>query len=171
MAFKMWKNVQEVQRYQGMEEVSQIVSKGKKYAELESTAERLQAMLEMWQMDFAEDSELNTGGSLAKAQATARANINTVRLDAEEVAFKPIPHLGTLERLTSSAASQVTQIVTLGVFNVFAPAGAREFVALPAWAALADAVAPFAVTVDNTVGLYKVELHLPLRLKAPGFNP
>ena len=33
MAFKMWRDVQEVQRYEGMERVSELVEKGKKYAE------------------------------------------------------------------------------------------------------------------------------------------
>ena len=106
-------------------------------------------------MDLAEGSDLSTGGALAKAQARAAANISTVRLDPEEVAFKPVPHLGTMDRLTSQAVNQVQQVITSGVFNVFQPAGAREFVALPAWAALAEAVAPFAVTVGNT-GTLKV---------------
>lgn len=135
---------------QGMEAVVALVEKGRRYAEQETTVARLLAMFEMWQMDLAEGSELNTGGSLAKAEAMARANINTVRLDAEEIAFKPIPHLGPMDRLTTSAASQVQQIITMGLFNVFQPAGAREFVALPAWAALGEAAAPFAVTVGNT---------------------
>jgi len=42
--------------------------------------------------------------------ATARANINTVRLDADEIAFKPIPHLGSMERLTTGAVSAVQQV-------------------------------------------------------------
>ena len=135
--------------------VNELVAKGIKYAEQESTVERLNAMQEMWAMDLAEGSDLNTGGALAKAQARAAANINTVRLDPEEVAFKPVPHLGTMDRLTSQAVNQVQQVITSGVFNVFQPAGAREFVAVPAWAALAEAVAPFAVTVGNT-GTLKV---------------
>ena len=39
LAFKMWRDVQEVQRYQGMEAVMELVNKGKKYAENEESIE------------------------------------------------------------------------------------------------------------------------------------
>jgi hypothetical protein len=55
-----------------MEKVNDLVRKGKKYAETESTVERLEAMAEMWRMDFAEGSELTTGGSLAKVGHVVR---------------------------------------------------------------------------------------------------
>ena len=102
---------------------------------------------------LSEGSDLNTGGSLAKAEARAKANISTVRLDPEEVAFRPIPHLGAMENLTAQAVARVEPVRTMGVFSAFQPQGAKEFVAIPNWAALNEAAMPFAVTVANTGSL------------------
>ena len=44
LAFKMWRDVQEVQRWQGIDAVMELVEKGKRYAENESTVERLDAL-------------------------------------------------------------------------------------------------------------------------------
>ena len=152
LAFKMWRDVQEVQRYQGMEAVMELVNKGKKYAENEESIERLDAMAEMWRIDM-EDEALAEGGTMAKANAEARANISTVRLDKDELAFRPVPMLGPLEKLTADAVIAVQPIAPNGVFNTFAPAGAKNWVALPSWAALGEARTPFAVLVGNTGSL------------------
>jgi hypothetical protein len=148
----MWRDVQEVQRYQGMEAVMELVNKGKKYAENEESIERLDAMAEMWRIDM-EDEALAEGGTMAKANAEARANISTVRLDKDELAFRPVPMLGPLEKLTADAVIAVQPIAPNGVFNTFAPAGAKNWVALPSWAALGEARTPFAVLVGNTGSL------------------
>ena len=142
LAFKMWRDIQEVQRYQGIETVMELVDKGKRYAENESTMERLDALASMWQMDVAEGSE--------QELEQAKSSIQVVRLDKDELAFRPIPMLGALERLTANAVIAVQPIAPRGVFSAFVPEGAKEWVALPAWAALAESRVPFAVLVDNT---------------------
>ena len=127
LAFKMWRDIQEVQRYQGIETVMELVDKGKRYAENESTMERLDALASMWQMDVAEGSE--------QELEQAKSSIQVVRLDKDELAFRPIPMLGALERLTANAVIAVQPIAPRGVFSAFVPEGAKEWVALPAWAA------------------------------------
>ena len=150
MAFKMWRDVQEVQRYEGMERVSELVEKGKKYAESETAVTRLQALKDAWEMDLADGSDLMEGGLFAKAKADNAANIALVRLDPEELAFRPIPYLGPMESLSVEKVLAVQPVARTGVFNTFTPVGAKEWVAMPAWAALGSAKVPFAILVSNT---------------------
>jgi hypothetical protein len=150
LAFKMWRDVQEVQRYEGLTRVNELVEKGKKYAEEQSTRERLDALVEMWEIDLAEGSDLMEGGLMGTAKASGASKIQAVRLDAEELAFKPVPMLGPLEKLQPSAVIAVEAIKPNGMFNTFTPTGSKQWVALPSWAALAEAKVPFAVLVGNT---------------------
>lgn len=150
LAFKMWRDVQEVQRYEGLARVVELVEKGKKYATEASTRDRLDALVEMWRIDLAEGSDLMEGGLMGKANAAGNAKIQAVRLDAEELAFKPVPMLGPLEKLQPAAVIAVEEIRPNGYFNVFKPVGAQQWVALPAWSALTAAKVPFAVLVGNT---------------------
>jgi hypothetical protein len=99
LAFKMWRDVQEVQRYQGIDVVNELVAKGKRFAENASTMERLDAIQAKWAMDLSEGGVMAEGGSLAKANAEARANISVVRLDSEELSFRAVPMLGPLDKL------------------------------------------------------------------------
>ena len=153
LAFKMWRDVQEVQRYEGIARIHELVEKGKKYAVEESTKQRLDALVEMWEIDLAEGSDLMEGGLMGKANAAGNAKIQAVRMDAEELAFRPVPMLGPLEKLSPAAVIAVEEIKPNGVFNVFKPVGAQQWVALPSWAALAEAKVPFAVLVGNTGSL------------------
>ena len=150
MAFKMWRDVQEVQRYEGMGRVEELVEKGKRYAESDSAVQRLEALRDAWSMDLSEGSDLMEGGLFAKAQADAKANISTVRLDPEELAFRPVPYLGPMESLSVEKVIAVQPVARTGVFNTFVPQGAKEWIAMPAWAALASAQIPFAILVSNT---------------------
>ena len=81
MAFKMWRDVQEVQRYEGLGRVVELTEKGKKYATEQSTRERLDALVEMWRIDLAEGSDLMEGGLMGKANAAGNAKIPAVRLE------------------------------------------------------------------------------------------
>ena len=150
LAFKMWRDVQEVQRYEGLGRVVELVEKGKKYATEPSTCARLDALVEMWRIDLAEGSDLMEGGTMGKANAAGNAKIQAVRLDADELAFKPVPMLGPLEKLQPAAVIAVEAIKPSGYFDVFKPVGAQQWVALPAWSALSAAKVPFAVLVGNT---------------------
>ena len=153
LAFKMWRDVQEVQRYEGLGRVVELTEKGKKYATEQSTRERLDALVEMWRIDLAEGSDLMEGGLMGKANAAGNAKIQAVRLDADELAFKPVPMLGPLEKLQPAAVIAVEEIRPNGSFNVFKPVGSQQWVALPAWSALTAAKVPFAVLVGNTGSL------------------
>jgi hypothetical protein len=153
LAFKMWRDVQEVQRYEGLGRVVELTEKGKKYATEQSTRERLDALVEMWRIDLAEGSDLMEGGLMGKANAAGNAKIQAVRLDADELAFKPVPMLGPLEKLQPAAVIAVEEIRPNGSFNVFKPVGSQQWVALPAWSALSAAKVPFAVLVGNTGSL------------------
>lgn len=93
------------------------------------------------------------GGLMGKANAAGNAKIQAVRLDAEELLFRPIPMLGPLEKLSPAAVIAVEEVRPKGLFNVFKPVGAQQWVALPSWAALSEAKVPFAVLVGNTGSL------------------
>ena len=121
MAFKMWRDVQEVQRYEGLARVVELVEKGKKYATEASTCDRLDALVEMWRIDLAEGSDLMEGGLMGKANAAGNAKIQAVRLDAEELAFKPVPMLGPLEKLQPAAVIAVEEIKPNGSSTCSSP--------------------------------------------------
>ena len=90
---------------------------------------------------------------MGKANAAGNSKIPAVRLDADELAFKPVPMLGPLEKLQPAAVIAVEEIRPNGSFNVFKPVGSQQWVALPAWSALSAAKVPFAVLVGNTGSL------------------
>ena len=51
------------------------MARGKKFAETESSAERLDSVQEMWELDLSQGGPVAEGGSLAKSQAEAGAYI------------------------------------------------------------------------------------------------
>ena len=122
LAFKMWRDVQEVQRYEGLGRVVELTEKGKKYATEQSTRERLDALVEMWRIDLAEGSEME-GGLMGKANAAGNAKIPAVRLDADELAFKPVPMLGPLEKLHGRGDPAQRLLQRFNAAGVSAPGG------------------------------------------------
>jgi len=160
MAFKLWRDAQELQRYQGVDKLRAIVTRGKRFAESDTSRQRLDSLIEMWEMDL-EQEEANLaaggvggpGGSLAKAQAEGKMNIAVVRLDRQELGFRAIPVLGDINKVTGASMNAIPSTKGEGVFGIFNPKGSAQWVALPNWDGLSVCKNPFAVSVSNTAAL------------------
>jgi len=151
LAYKLYRDILELQRYQGEEEARKIRDRGIQYAVTETAKSRLSSAVEMFM------SQVNAGTSMVKASERAneesevKAELQTVRLEAEELGFRPVPVVGNYNRLTSAKVRTAGVIVKDGnLFGVFTPPGNTDWVALPTWDLLLDAGEPFAMFCDDT---------------------
>jgi len=145
LAAKIWRDAGEVPRRGGWRDaVRSIVERGLSVA----TGERAKAKLR-------ERLETAVGEGPAADAPPARAQVQIVRLESEEAAYRPVPLLGPLEDLSAEKLAAAPRCVTEGVFNAFRPAGGL-WVALPAWAKLAQMEQLAAISVADTRSLRSV---------------
>ena len=150
LAYKLYRDILELQRYQGEEEATKIYDRGIKYAASDTARERLGSAVKMFTM------ALETGTStVAAADAAGNENVaaevQVVRLEEHEYQFKPIPVLGNLNSVTSAKVRSAATLQKDGnIFGVFSPQGNNDWVALPSWELLEFSTSPFALFCDDT---------------------
>lgn len=82
--------------------------------------------------------------------------VSSVRLDFEEIEFRPIAVVGPLSKLTTKAVKLVQVLEKTAnndpsnIFKTFRPQGSSDWMAVPNWEALLTAKEPFATFVGNT---------------------
>ena len=155
LAAKIWRDAGEVRRRGEWEkEVAAVVERGLGVA----TSEKAKAKLRERLAEFSQSapSDVARGGSTSGPEAV----VQVVRLETVESAFRPVALLGTLDDITPAAVRAAPAVALEGVFNTFKPAGGTTWVALPAWAKLAELTGLFAVSVPDTKRLPGVpQLH------------
>ena len=92
LAFKIWRDIQELQRYEGVDKAETMRDRGLQYAETDNSRGRLESATEMFRMEV--EGEVS---NLAAAKAENAENrlmavqpVSSVRLDFDEIEFRPI---------------------------------------------------------------------------------
>ena len=158
LAFKIWRDIQELQRYEGVDKAESMRDRGLKYAETDKSRGRLESATEMFRMEA-------TGqvSNLAAAKAANAENrlmavqpVSSVRLDFEEIEFRPVAVVGPFSKLTTKAIKLAQVLEKVGtndpsnIFKTFRPQGTSDWMAVPNWEALANSKEPIATFVGNT---------------------
>lgn len=149
LAYKLYRDILELQRYQGEEEAEKIYKRAMKFAKTETAKTRLASAVQMFAMS------VTAGPAAANASRVAdediKAEVQVVRLEEAEVAFRPLPVVGNLSKVTSAKIRTAGTIERDGnIFGVFTPQSNTDWVALPQWELLSTSTAPFALFVDDT---------------------
>lgn len=148
LAAKIWRDAGEVPRRGAWrEEVAKVVERGLSVATSDKARAALRARLQE-----ADPSALQASKGVSKDVA----QVQTVRLESEEAAFRPVPLLPSLDEATQQSLAMAPAAVTEGVFNSFRPIGGTTWVALPAWAKLAPLTRVVAIQVPDTRALTTV---------------
>ena len=154
LAFKLYRDIQELQRYQGEEEARRIFDKGSKYAETETAKERLKSAFELYVSQINGPAGAVAAAAAGGASATEEeieAAVQVVRLEEAEMSYRAIPVLGSLSKITSAKIKTAGALERTGdIFGVFKPTGNSDWVALPNWDLLVDSGEPFAMYCDDT---------------------
>lgn len=151
LAYKLYRDILELQRYQGEEEAQKICDRGVQYAVTETAKSRLSSAVEMFMSQVNAGTSLNNASESANEENAANAELQTVRLEEEELGFRPVPVIGNYNKLTSAKVRTAGVFVKDGhLFGVFTPQGNTDWVALPTWELLLDSGEPFAMFCDDT---------------------
>lgn len=158
LAFKIWRDIQELQRYEGVDKAETMRDRGLQYAETDNSRGRLESATEMFRMEV--EGEVS---NLAAAKAENAENrlmavqpVNSVRLDFDEIEFRPIAVVGALSKLTTKAIKLAQVLEQVGandpsnIFKTFRPQGTSDWMAVPNWEALANSKEPVATFVGDT---------------------
>jgi hypothetical protein len=150
LAYKLYRDILELQRYQGEEEATKIYNRGVKYAVTDTARARLDSAVKMFTM------AMETGSSTAAAveasgDENVAAEVQVVRLEEAEFQFKPIPVVGNINTVTSAKIRTAATVQKDGnIFGVFSAQGNSDWVALPAWELLEFSTSPLALFCDDT---------------------
>ena len=149
LAYKLYRDILELQRYQGEEEALKIFERGMLYAVTEKAKARMATAVELFKR-----TKLGEGGSLANGESdegAREAELQVVRLEEAEFLFIPMPVIGNLNKVTAAKVRTAGVLEDTGnIFGVFSPQANTDWVALPKWDLLLQAVAPFALFIDDT---------------------
>ena len=150
LAYKLYRDILELQRYQGEEEATKIYDRGIKYAASDTARERLGSAVKMFTMAM-ETGTSTVAAADAAGNENVAAEVQVVRLEEHEYQFKPIPVLGNLNSVTSAKVRSAATLQKDGnIFGVFSPQGNNDWVALPSWELLEFSTSPFALFCDDT---------------------
>jgi len=148
LAFKLYRDIQELQRYQGEAEAFRLYNKGVKFAQTPSAKLRLKSAFELYV------SQINGTalvGDAVDGEEQIEAAVQVVRLEEAEMAYRAIPVLGSVSKITSAKIKTAGALQKTGnIFGVFTPQGSSDWVALPNWDLLVDTAEPFAMYCDDT---------------------
>jgi len=149
LAAKVWRDAGEVPRRGGWQKaVAKHVERGLGVATSERAKAKLRALLE--------ETGAAAAGGVGGAPVEG-AQLQVVRLESEEAAFRPLPLLGFLDDVTPQAVKLAPRASPEGVFNAFKPpAGSSTWVALPAWAKMQPLTGAVAIQVVDTRSLTAV---------------
>ena len=155
LAFKLYRDIQELQRYQGEEEAKRLFDKGSKYAVTETAKERLKSAFDLYVSQINGPASVGLSAGVAGASSASEeefeAAVQVVRLEEAEMAYRAIPVLGSLSKITSAKIKTAGTLERTGdIFGVFKPSGNSDWVALPNWDLLVDSGEPFAMYCDDT---------------------
>ena len=151
LAYKLYRDILELQRYQGEEEATKIYDRGIKYAASDTARERLGSAVKMFTMAMETGSPTVAAAADAAGNENVAAEVQVVRLEEHEYQFKPIPVLGNLNSVTSAKVRSAATLQKDGnIFGVFSPQGNNDWVALPSWELLEFSTSPFALFCDDT---------------------
>ena len=149
LAYKLYRDILELQRWQGEEEAQRIYERGIKYALSEPAKVRLEQAVQMFVAQI--NGGAPSGAGLVAGDENITAEVQIVRLEEEELGYRPVPVVGNLSRVTSAKIKTAGTIEKDGnLFGVFSPQSNTEWVALPNWELLACSITPLALFVDDT---------------------
>lgn len=135
LAFKYYRDALENSKE---EDAQNYVAKGLEVAESETAKEALRRL-----------ESNNSEESLSSAES---AKLDFVRLMKEEVGYRPIPLVGTLQNLVVDSVKNAPKVTSSGVFGKFSipqEGVSSDWLPLPAWSSLSLATHPVAIEVPN----------------------
>lgn len=135
LAFKYYRDALENSKE---EDVQDYIAKGLEVAETETAKEALRRL----------ESD-NNEESVPSAES---AKLDVFRLMKEEVGYRPIPLVGTLQNLEAESVKNAPKVTSSGVFGKFSipQEGVNsDWLPLPAWSSLSLASHPVAIQVPN----------------------
>lgn len=139
VAFKLFRLAREEKRK--VDEANKHLDRALKVVDSFSAKERLLGLRE-------EIQQAAAGGDTGAPSAARDADVEIVRLGADEVGFRPMPVLGTVDSLRPSDIASVGRTTRAGAFNSFrASSWKGEWVALPEWPVLSFIDRPFALHI------------------------
>ncbi|GFH09438.1 uncharacterized protein HaLaN_04578, partial [Haematococcus lacustris] len=109
-------------------------------------------LYEAQQMLLGDAPETPSSGPEDARDRSPTASLTILRLELEDLGFRPIPVLGELGTASPSdldAAPRTSQEGVFGIFSIQSRATAHRWVALPQWKALAMMQVPVGFTVAN----------------------
>eukprot|EP00195_Chlamydomonas_chlamydogama_P015583 CAMPEP_0202902946 /NCGR_PEP_ID=MMETSP1392-20130828/19415_1 /ASSEMBLY_ACC=CAM_ASM_000868 /TAXON_ID=225041 /ORGANISM="Chlamydomonas chlamydogama, Strain SAG 11-48b" /LENGTH=487 /DNA_ID=CAMNT_0049589829 /DNA_START=253 /DNA_END=1716 /DNA_ORIENTATION=+ len=146
LAFKYFRDALEMRR---KEEVVEKVEKGLAVAVTDGARARLREVLE-------EEEEGTESGP-----ATTTASLMILRLNPEELGFRPLVVLGRLGEVEAGGVEAAPKATQQGAFSTFTISGAgasHTWVALPQWRALTLAKHPVALEIADCAAVKEVLL-------------
>ena len=158
LAFKIWRDIQELQRYEGVDKAESMRDRGLQYAETDKSKGRLESATEMFRMEATGEVSNLAAAKAANAESRLMAvqPVSSVRLDFEEVEFRPVAVVGAFSKLTTKAIKLAQVVEKVGtndpsnIFKTFRPQGTSDWMAVPNWEALENSKEPIATFVGNT---------------------
>jgi len=154
IAYKLFRQAREEKRR--VKEATKHIKRALDIVESSAARERIEGLRETVEQGPAASVATDSARTTTPAR---EADVEIVRLSADEVGFCPMPVLGTIDDMRPSDVSTVQPAIRAGAFNSFKPTSWRgEWVALPEWPVLTRIERPFALHISRA---HELQDHVP----------